>query len=352
MSIKKLPTLSTDESEELLHIAEVILKQPRDEAKLSYARMMKLLRQRDFGQNKRLYGKMMLLAGEFAGRNSDVETAAHILEEILIYANNHKLPEIRNKAMANLAVVKAQTNKLHEALDVWMELLPLETDPYVRTTLWTNISTVHGILGNQHKAIESSYKALQIAEESKSEEDMISPYINLGNAYVFLEDHDRALKAWQQALKLSRKHQDNRKLINCLNNISLIYNHLGDQSTAMKYALECIQISHKYLPNHCLGNPYNNVGYIYETSGDLDKALKHYKLAETYLMQHEERHPLANCRINQASIYLKKEDYNQALEILSAVEHDLETIESAIISERLLYNCASAHSASGNFQTA
>ncbi|MCB5287817.1 MAG: tetratricopeptide repeat protein [Candidatus Cloacimonetes bacterium] len=352
MKKNKLQSISPEEIAEIQKLQEHLFDLPAGEAEIAFKRLCKLRLERDYAGDVSVYVDMMFKVGKYYGMHGMTEQSAAIFTELIAYAQRHKLSETVRHAKVDLAVSKAQSGKLFEALENWQEVLPEINDPGQKMAIMNNICAMYGILGDLNKAIDYAYRTIDLAEAENLPELKITPLTNLGTAYDREEEYEKALKSYYEALKLAREYNLFHRQYEITNNLSVAHTATHEFDKALQYAFESLELRKQYTSEMNLATPYNNIGFIYENSGDFEKALHYYNLAEGLYKKDAGSNSLVNCIINQASIYMKQEQYEKALERLAEADRLMEHIDGPPLKARIAEMYADVYAARQDFARA
>ena len=191
-------------------------------------------------------------------------------------------------------------------------------------TVYNNLGSIYGYLGDHSKELEYQLKALDICEKVLPPEHptLASSYNNVGSTYGNLGDHSKALEFLLKALEIWEKvlPPEHPHLAASYNNVGSTYSALGDHSKALEFQMKALEIREKVLPpdHPDLAQSYNNVGSTYGDLGDHSKALE-FKLKALDIFEKvlPPDHPhLATSYNNVGSTYGGLGDHRKALEFL------------------------------------
>ena len=191
-------------------------------------------------------------------------------------------------------------------------------------TVYNNLGSIYGDLGDHSMALEFKLKALAICEKvlPPDHPNLAASYNNVGMTYGGLGDHSMALEFMLKDLAICEKvlPPDHPNLATSYNNVGSTYGQLGDHSKALEFTLKALEIREKVLPpeHPHLAASYNNVGSTYSQLGDHSKALE-FKLKGLAICEKvlTPDHPdLATSYNNVGMTYGDLGDHSKALEFL------------------------------------
>ena len=220
-----------------------------------------------------------------------------------------------------------------KALEIWEKVLPPD-HPHLAVS-YNNVGLTYGDLGDHSKALEFKLKALEIFEKvlPPDHPDLATSYNNVSCTYSELGDTEKDLEYGLKALEIQEKvlPPEHPSLAISYNNVGSTYCALGDHSKALEFKLKALAIRDKVLPpdHPDLAASYNNVGCTYGDLGDHRKALE-YKLKDLAICEKvlPPDHPdLATSYNNVGITYANMEDFPKAVEYL---EKALEILENVL----------------------
>lgn len=144
-------------------------------------------------------------------------------------------------------------------------------------TLYTNLSGVLALLGDDEKCIAYLNKAEAIAREIKLSHLLSLILINKGNAYNNLQQHDSSSKNLMEALAISKKNNYLQWEHLALSNLGSTKYQQGKLEEALYYLQQAIRLKGDIDPNY----QNTNISLL----GKVYLGLGNYTLAERYLLQ-------------------------------------------------------------------
>ncbi len=170
------------------------------------------------------------------------------------------------------------------------------------------------------KALDYADKAIDMAEESRSDSLILSSWLNQGNIYLQLGNYSRAMQMYQQVLQ--DENIDRYKNLEGLTNGNLgnIHYYQRELPLALHFYLEAakyfsLETISKETPQ-TLGraNLLNNIGIVYEETGQFDSASYYYTRALKLVEQLNEHELTANTLNNFGTLYRDKGEPEKAIE--------------------------------------
>ena len=150
---------------------------------------------------------------------------------------------------------------------------------------WINASGCLRLNLAQYDAAKNLYeKHLPGLEKRLKDTKLLATvYNNLGSIYGKMGDHSKALEFQMKDLAICEKvlppeHPD---LAQSYNNVSCTYSELGETEKDLEYGLKALKIREKVLPpeHPSLATSYNNVGITYAELEDFSKAVEYLEKA-------------------------------------------------------------------------
>ncbi|HEY5407965.1 MAG TPA: tetratricopeptide repeat protein [Ginsengibacter sp.] len=168
------------------------------------------------------------------------------------------------------------------------------------------MSITMGQLGNLSKALEMSFKALQIAELSKHE-DLITPALNaIGEVYIVLKDYARALSYQEKAKSLCAATNNIEGVAYSWRDMGIVYSEMNQLDSAVFCEQKAIDAFSKINRQEPL--VYETLGDVKIKSGNYDEALKFYQEGLQVALTNNERRS-SSTAYNKIALFYK--DLNQ-----------------------------------------
>ncbi len=167
--------------------------------------------------------------------------------------------------------------------------------------------------GDYTEALQSYFKAANIAIEEKNSDYLGIVNITIADVYSNMGNHNNAIQYYQKAIIILRKGKDSINLASALFNAGDEYLNQNKLDTAIVYFEESGLIFKKI--NYLMGTAYNlgNVGMVYAKQGKDSLALVNINSAIKILEEIEEYHPISDYLTYMSEIYRKNNDWNTAL---------------------------------------
>lgn len=146
-----------------------------------------------------------------------------------------------------------------EELRIFQELKDLKET----STVFSNIGSEWGNLGNSDSCIAYYLKSLAIDEQRGDSLGMSIVYNNIGNIYSDEGVYDRAIEYFEKSLKIRQRMGAVKRYIQCYSNLSSVYGRKQDFDKAEEYANKGLELAAKFGNNNTAGVIANNLGSSY-----------------------------------------------------------------------------------------
>lgn len=167
--------------------------------------------------------------------------------------------------------------------------------------------------GDLSQALESFFKAAQIAENNKNNSQLGKAYISIADVYSIMDNHQNSAKYHLRAIDLLRQENDSISIASALLNAGDEYINFNRLDTALILTSEAEIIFTKL--NSRIGQAYSlgNLGMIYAKMGIDLKAEYMMNNAILLLEELHDYYPIAVYLTYISDIYLEKGDAKSAL---------------------------------------
>ena len=162
-------------------------------------------------------------------------------------------------------------------------------------------------------ALETFFKAANIAVDLKEIEDEGVIYISIADVYSMMENYTNAERFYNKSIQILRSTNDSIPLASALLNAGDTYYNMGRYEEALRNFEEAGPIFKKL--NHLTGSAYNlgNIGMIYAKQGKDALAKNNINEAIAVLEELEDYYPISVYLTIMSDIYLKQDDFAAAL---------------------------------------
>ena len=135
------------------------------------------------------------------------------------------------------------------------------------------LAEVYSSKGSHAQALEYSYKALELAQETSSIPAHFLAWATLGQTYLSLEDFEEAESYFQLAMHPSNRHKNPIFWTRPLNKLGIIAFRRGELEKAHNFLIESLFLHHKYDNQYCLPETYYYLGKLALKNQDIPEAL-------------------------------------------------------------------------------
>ncbi len=226
-----------------------------------------------------------------------------------------------------------ENDKKLQALDKFLNgCFQLKSDSlqYKGLILQTKLLNQYGFT---EKAIEKSFKLLELARKNNDSIHIGRAYFKLGLYNKIIENHLEAFEYYNQSFKICRNIKDSIRAGKCLMDMSNIQRSLGDYNASKTTAtdgLKYLENSDEYLTIIPL---YQSISIIYKELGDGNEALlwnnKIMRLLEDSIIKRQiGLHNVPLFLNTRANIFAKQKKYDEGINILESLIEDKEAIKN------------------------
>ena len=194
------------------------------------------------------------------------------------------------------------------ALDIIKEIGDKEGE----ATCYGNLGTVYQSLGEYGKAKTYQEKALKIQEEIGDKQGKAACYGNLGTVYHFLGEYGKAKTYHKNALVITKEIGDKEREAVCYGNLGTIYQSLGEYGKAKTYQENALVIRKEIGDKEGEAACYGNLGTVYESLGEYEKAKTYQENALVIRKEIGDKKGEAMCYGNLGTVYESLGEYVKA----------------------------------------
>lgn len=228
----------------------------------------------------------------------------------------------RKKAMAfeKIGMIyekKGEYDLALEHLQKGMQNLGVEEHTFEMARLCYDTGYVHARKGEFEQAKTLYQKALNILKDKKdntSQKEMGKLLNATGIVHWFQSEYDQATEYYHKSIDIFQKIKDEQELPSPYNNLGNISFALGNYDQAIEYYQKSLWMREKIGDINATAGSYNNLGNAYYKKGNFSEALRNYKRSASIYSRIGARSSLIIPLSNIANISLDQADYRSALE--------------------------------------
>jgi tetratricopeptide (TPR) repeat protein len=257
---------------------------------------------------KALYAILFLLMpfGGF-GQQKKVDS----LEQILKSSEEISKPQILNQLSE---ICKKDPPKSIQYAEQALEIAEKTKNDTEVIKALKNSAIAHGF-GNQYdKALELLLKALALAEK-KSEWDLAADNaLNIGTVYyVIIADYEKALSYYLKALEYYEKTGNQKGVASAQSGLGIAYTHEKKYELALETLFKSLASYEQLKEQREIPKIQVNIGTAYKEKNDLDKAIEYLSLAIKNFDQTKNTRGKAHALYVISDIYRLRKDFNQSI---------------------------------------
>ncbi len=174
------------------------------------------------------------------------DIAKHFFEQTLDFARLHGDQFLEATALLNLGLGALEGQHYDEAMDrtdAAYRIAAVLDAGTIATKALGNLGWAYYNLGDSEKSLQLSLEAEQRAIQASDVIDQLSWITNAGYVYDQLHDFPRARQSYLKALDLARDSKGQEDIYNALRALALVSVENGDVDEARKYSDEAIKIA-------------------------------------------------------------------------------------------------------------
>lgn len=206
--------------------------------------------------------------------------------------------------------------KYNEARNVLSKLLVsdlLDDNLLLKAKVLNELGSIHRRLSNNDEALKFHLQALEILEQNRNDNELVTTYTFLGILYAVIGEYDNALKYYHQSLKHNEIRNDKRGIAGSIHNIGIIYQKLEQLDKALEYYERALKYWNELGNKGGLASTLNSIGAVKELQRDYSSALHYYKQALDIWEVIDNESSISIALNNIASIHEKLGNYTEGL---------------------------------------
>jgi len=198
----------------------------------------------------------------------------------------------------------------YESLKVASEIKDIK----LQALAWEGIGLIENRLGNTERALEATYKALNIYQSHGLIEKQAATYAQIANYLILDKDYMQAIQYLQKAYTIYFKQEDNWKKALTLINLGEVY-RLSEDCVSSKVALkEALELNKIFNNNTIYAYATGNLGMVYAIEGQHEKAKLSLEVATEILSKMEDWYSASIYKAELGKINSNKNKIEQAEE--------------------------------------
>ncbi|MBK7129388.1 MAG: GAF domain-containing protein [Crocinitomicaceae bacterium] len=176
------------------------------------------------------------------------------------------------------------------------------------------IGAAHTWLGNYEKALEFSFKSLEILRSIGDQRNEVQVLYNIFIIFHLLGDAEKQIHYAQESLNLARTVGDKSGVANGFNGLGTAHYVFGKDEQAIEYLMQGAEIAIEIGDKNVLGKVYDGIGQAYFHLENYPKALEYKNKCLEIVNQTGVKQVQSFAYDGLGEIYSRLEDYPKALE--------------------------------------
>lgn len=194
--------------------------------------------------------------------------------------------------------------------------------------------------------------AVQLAEQSVSDEVDILAFENLATLFTISGDYSSALRYDNLSLQHSIRTGDSLNITVNYNNIANDYYDLGDYDEAYYYFTQSYRVARLINDSLRMTIALHNVGRVFKELGQYDRALDHFHISQDFSRQIGDIEGIPYSLDEIGDVLLRKHEYDSALVTLEQALEMTREMNIRVLEPRTLIKIASVWMHKGEFRKA
>lgn len=232
-----------------------------------------------FGEkDKALHGYVSIFKGQAYIASGKIDTAITLTQQSLALAQTLNDSALISSAMQGLGSCYTRKSNFPLALSYLYQAIEYNPKDEIANSanLMMELSGVHTMLRNHHKAKEYAFKSVQLMESIKDSASVSRYSIYLSGTYSDLKQGDSALWAAQKAYSIAKATQDSSQFAHIYWAIGVAYMLKNDYQNALEYSNKALILSQKQQNLRLEAKINTNIANCYLVMGESEKAKKLY----------------------------------------------------------------------------
>ncbi|MCD4695350.1 MAG: tetratricopeptide repeat protein [Bacteroidales bacterium] len=255
-----------------------------------------------------------LLAAAYAEK--DLVKSTSFADQAIFIANS--INDARGKAEAQYYksksfIAECQYDKGFELLTESHRVFSQSGEKLWQAKVSVRLSFEHKRRFEYEKALNLLFKASNIFNELKKENNLAYTVNEIGGIYYDQENFNKAFEYFQNALTLYLKTGNKRGISSAYNNIGEIYRIKNKFDKALEHYKKALEISNNLNRQELFAVIYNNMGNIFLTLEQFDSAYHYMSLSEKISNNLNNPLRIGTAYISLGNFYLKTGDTTNSL---------------------------------------
>ncbi|HEY8936309.1 MAG TPA: tetratricopeptide repeat-containing sensor histidine kinase, partial [Cyclobacteriaceae bacterium] len=226
-------------------------------------------------KGKSQLGLLLMINGEF-------QDALTFSQEALVHFEKTKNLKGIADAKYNIASVYYKTNNFYLGLNYLLDCLFIYRqlqDYYSEARVLKSMGTIYEYLGDQHSAIESYLKSIQLSKLANDSNLESNAYNPLSGIYLKRNEPGLAMETIEKSISIKEQTNDTRGLAFALYGRGKVFLYLKDFEKAQTDLNTALQLQIKMGDKLGVGMAYNKIGLLFYELKEYSEAKKHLEIA-------------------------------------------------------------------------
>jgi len=296
----------------------------------------------DFKKNESLQINTMIGLARYHINGKDTRAATEVLQRAMDIAESLNAPDEVLHVQSTLAITYSMRGDHQKAINIWEEMLgQLDKHQERWSAIANNLVVAYGFSKQFIKAVDLCYELLEVFEhQNAGPDEMVSAYINLGNAYGPLRSFDKALDAYNKALEISISSDNKPYQSYVYGNLARLYADIRKYEESYECAKKSLIISKSYYGCSYNADTLSTMSSVCLKLGRLDEAKEYLDEALSIVNPETDVIGYTAMLLNLSTLLMKQKKYEEAykhLQEADALSKETDVLQ-LIINKRKLLN--------------
>ena len=249
----------------------------------------------------------------------------------------------------------SQQGKPLQAIETWQQILNLaqeskdnENESFALIGIGFNYKNI----GKYQKALDYFNEAFTIFQKTGNNFGKITILNNIGAVYDDIGQPRQALYYYQQSLSIVREEKAYQMEVRILNNIGTVHDDIGQPQQALDYYNQALSIIEKSGSEEMKATILNNIGAVHDDIGQPQKALDYYNQALSLFRKAENHFEEAAILNNIGALYYDIRQFQKALDYYNQALPIRREVRDSVGEAVTLDNIGKVYYRIGKFQQA